>query len=132
MLVIIVGIFAIIGALLRDGVGILTLQFWNGIFPVATLIVNLVGCFILGWSTSYIKELDNVHTYIKTGVGTGLIGSFTTFSTFSVETIRLFESGQIHIAALYLVISYIGGLWMTFLGFRTGELILVNHGGEFR
>lgn len=132
MLMIVVGIFAIIGALLRDGVGEITSLWWSGIFPFATLIVNLAGCFILGWFTTHIKKLESVHPYIKTGVGTGLVGSFTTFSTFSVETIQLFDSGHLALGFIYLFVSFAGGWAFAFLGFSMGDFIFMKKEGEYR
>jgi len=124
MMYIVVGLFAMAGALLRDGIGQVTLNWWSGSFPVATLVINIIGCFVLGWFTNHIKKLSQVHPYIKTGVGTGLIGSFTTFSTFSVETIRLFESGHLLMGIVYLLTSYFGGWLFAFLGVKLGDHLI--------
>jgi fluoride exporter len=132
LLIIIIGLFAVVGALLRDGIGELTSHWWHGVFPVATLFVNLAGCFILGWFTTHIKKLEKVHTYIKTGFSTGLVGSFTTFSTFSVESIQLFESGHTTLALLYLLDSYLGGWAFVFLGYKFGKYIMASKGVGYR
>ncbi|HET6871541.1 MAG TPA: CrcB family protein, partial [Sporolactobacillaceae bacterium] len=132
MLAIVVGLFAIIGALLRDGIGIVTAHLWHGIFPFATLSVNWIGCFVLGWFNYHIKKLDRVSVYIKTGFGTGLVGSFTTFSTFSVDTIKLFETGHITLGLIYLLDSFVGGFLLAYLGMRLGMVMMNKSGGAVR
>ncbi|MGV3489029.1 MAG: fluoride efflux transporter CrcB [Tuberibacillus sp.] len=124
MVYIVVGLFAAIGALLRDGIGLITEHWWTGVFPVATLIINLIGCLVLGWFSKHVKKLKTVHPYIKTGISTGLIGSFTTFSTFSVETVKLFDNGNLPIGVVYLVLSYAGGWLMAYLGMKLGDRIM--------
>ena len=84
-------------------------------FPIGTFTVNLLGCFLLGAFFSYIKE-EYPRIYIF--LGTGLVGAFTTFSTFSVETINLIKQDQYLLAVTYSLISVVGGLGLTFLGSR--------------
>lgn len=56
---------------------------------------------------------------MKTAIGTGFVGSFTTFSTVSVETIELFQSGKVSLGILYIFVSIVGGMIMCRLGFKT-------------
>jgi CrcB protein len=93
----------------------------NG-FPLATLSVNLIGCFILGWFLTFVnrrKTINPAYTFI---FGTGFIGSFTTFSTFSVETIHLFQKGLYVTALVYVLSTMILGLLLTFLGSKVALL----------
>ncbi|MFB9768518.1 fluoride efflux transporter FluC [Lactiplantibacillus modestisalitolerans] len=74
----------------------------------STLIVNLVGAFLLSFITTGLPAKLPVSPTLMTGLSTGLIGSFTTFSTFSVETLQLIQSGHSVLASGYLALS-LGG-----------------------
>lgn len=87
-------------------------------FPIGTLTVNLIGCFILGWFLTFIATLRKVNPMITLFFGTGFLGSFTTFSTFSVEVIQLIEDQKIGYAALYMMLSLFVGLILSYIGYR--------------
>lgn len=87
-------------------------------FPLVTLLINLLGCFLLGWFLTFISIRKNISPQFTLFFGTGFIGSFTTFSTFSVETILLFQNGHIVFGALYVLISMILGILLAHLGFK--------------
>ncbi|WP_270179580.1 fluoride efflux transporter CrcB [Alkalihalobacillus sp. CinArs1] len=97
------------GALLRYIVTLLfnKMSFMQG-FPLATLIVNLVGSFLLG--------VGYGSSEFGPAVSTGFLGALTTFSTFIYETIDL-SSNHKYLAIIYLVISTCGGLFMAALGY---------------
>ncbi|MED3729491.1 fluoride efflux transporter CrcB [Priestia filamentosa] len=116
-----VGVGGIIGSLLRYYVGLFTHSWWPYNFPLGTLLINLLGCFILEWFTYRIIKIELFHPYILSGVSTGLIGSFTTFSSFSVETVTLINHHLWELALLYVLLSLFGGLFMTWMGHRVGE-----------
>ncbi|MGG3449394.1 fluoride efflux transporter CrcB [Domibacillus aminovorans] len=118
---ILIGIGGMIGAVLRYSVSILTVLWWSGSFPVATLLANYIGCFLLPFLSFKLSGV--VSTDVQKAITTGVIGSFTTFSAFSIETIALFESGNIFEGWLYLFLSIIGGLVFVRLGDRKGRLI---------
>ena len=61
------------------------------------------------------------HPHILAGIGTGLVGSFTTFSTFSVETVTLIQHETWTLAILYVFLSLFGGLLMSWLGYKVGD-----------
>ena len=86
-----VAIGGAIGACLRD---LVTLWSPNGEFPIATLIVNLIGSFFLGaiFALSSNQFIDDKTMLL---IATGILGSFTTMSTYSVETINLWEKDKI-------------------------------------
>ncbi|MBD3108259.1 fluoride efflux transporter CrcB [Bacillus sp. AGMB 02131] len=116
MIYLLVGIAGALGASLRYT---LSLLLFNGIvFPLATLSINLVGCFLLSYLTAGLFTKSSLSASIKTAIGTGFIGSFTTFSAFSVETITLFTNEKIALGILYIFISLLGGLLMTSLGLQ--------------
>ncbi|WNB92771.1 fluoride efflux transporter CrcB [Bacillus sp. NEB1478] len=130
MLGLLIGFGGIIGALLRYYLGIWSLGWTNTIFPIGTFTANMIGSFILGWLTTRIIHHQVVHPYLATAVGTGIIGSFTTFSTFSVESVQLIQTGHWQIAILYVFLSLVGGLFMSWFGFRIGKIFSQNKNGE--
>ncbi|OMF59852.1 chromosome condensation protein CrcB [Paenibacillus sp. FSL R5-0490] len=117
MVYILVGAAGFLGAALRYSIGVFLFQ-ENAVFPFATLTVNLLGSFLLAWLTTGLMVRFSLSAHIKTALGTGFVGSFTTFSTLSVETAALFLDGKTALAVLYIAASIIGGLWMSRLGFR--------------
>jgi len=99
-----VAIGGALGAVLRylTGVGMLRLL---GVtqFPLAVLSVNIVGSFLMG--VFVVVAAHKGLTYLSPLVMTGLLGGFTTFSAFSLETVTLYERGEIGLAALYVTAS---------------------------
>ncbi|WDH76390.1 fluoride efflux transporter CrcB [Exiguobacterium marinum] len=120
MLYIYVGLAGAVGALARYGLGLLVDSFETSPFPVATLFINLIGSFLLGWLTHRFLHAGKPSPQIVTIVGTGMIGSFTTFSTFSVETIQLVENDHALLAVAYVFLSITLGLWSSWFGYRIG------------
>lgn len=114
-----VGIAGTLGAILRYVIGVSL--FTNTTFPYATLIINLIGSFLLAWLTTNLFRKIPISPAFATAIGTGFVGSFTTFSTLSVETVKLFQNGNILIGLFYIIISIIGGLAMSRLGFNVNK-----------
>jgi len=112
----VIGIAGAIGALLRYYLGILLPASVSGGFPFGTLIINYIGCFFLSWFTIWSTSLVRVPEWLRVGVMTGLLGSFTTFSTFSVEVVTLFRSGLWVMALVYMFLSLWGGLLLVWCG----------------
>ena len=116
MVYLFVGIAGSLGAILRYLIGISL--FSHSSFPYATLCINLVGSFLLAWLTTRFFRRTSLPPLITTAIGTGFVGSFTTFSTLSVETVQLFQRGAVELGVLYVTISIIGGFLMSTLGFN--------------
>ncbi|WCN36359.1 fluoride efflux transporter CrcB [Aneurinibacillus uraniidurans] len=112
-----VGIAGIAGALSRYLVG-MWIQGSVASFPLATLLINLTGSFLLAFFYTWTARRFPVHPHVRTAIGTGFIGSFTTFSTFSYETLHLMHSGQMAAALSYVIASLIGGYGTAVLGIR--------------
>lgn len=111
---VIVGLFAFLGGNLRYGVSLLFPKV-NG-FPIATLLVNLLGCFLFSWLVKHIMTDRDMNGSLILGVGTGFFGALTTFSSFALDTIQLFQAGNIGGAFVYLLVSIVGGLLFAYLG----------------
>lgn len=86
-------------------------------FPVATLLINITGSILLGFLMRYALESTTPGPEVRLLLTTGFCGGYTTFSTFSYETARLFEDGEWRRGAVYIVASVVVSLGGTFLGF---------------
>lgn len=84
------------------------------LFPLSTFVVNLVGCFALGWFYETAKQ-RRISIHVRSGIATGMIGAFTTFSSLSLEMTEL-ASRHVMLAELYGAVSVIGGISMVALG----------------
>jgi fluoride exporter len=109
------------GALLRYG--------WMTFFPLqgtampwAVLTENVIGAFILGWILSVFTKKKGKHRYIRAYLGTGLIGSFTTFSGITMDMAFMLHNGSWLVMAIYTSISVTAGLLAAFAGFRIGSI----------
>ncbi|MDF1644366.1 MAG: fluoride efflux transporter CrcB [Pseudomonadales bacterium] len=90
-------------------------------FPYGTLMVNLVGSFLIGLTYILIVEKFKMSAEIRGLVMVGFLGAFTTFSTFSLELLDMLKSGALVGAALYLFVSVIVGVANVWLGMQLGK-----------
>jgi CrcB protein len=96
-------------------------------FPVGTLIINVTGSALLGFILRYALDMPAVTPEIRALLGVGFCGGYTTFSTFSYETLTLLEDGDWRRAGLYVGVSLIGSVLAAFLGFMAArELIALR------
>lgn len=95
-------IFAIIGAFARYGQTIVVQNVMGRAFPFATLSINVLGSFLMGFLFFATLERINISPELRTGMLTGGLGAYTTFSTFSLETLNLIENGEMVKAGLYV------------------------------
>jgi len=90
-------------------------------FPAGTLTINVLGCLCLGMIGRFSLNHIAVSPDLRIGLTTGLMGGFTTFSTFGWDTVRMLEEGQWTKASIYLGASVLGGLIAMILGMRVGD-----------
>jgi CrcB protein len=74
-------------------------------FPFATMSINVIGSFLMGFLFIETLERLTLPPALRTGILTGVLGGYTTFSTFEMETLLLAEGGELLKAALYVVLS---------------------------
>lgn len=104
-----------IGACLRYLIGLIPLK-EPFTFPVKTLMINLLGCFVIGLIAALAVKNTSLSPKTVLFIKTGLCGGFTTFSTFSLETETLIKTGHIGLAVLYVVLSVVVGVGLAFAG----------------
>jgi|TARA_B110000495_G_scaffold200419_1_gene215627 CrcB protein len=93
-------------------------------FPLGTLIVNILGCALIGIVTALlIGPLAANREFLRLLLVVGVLGGFTTFSTFGLDTLDLFENGQIKQAIMYVVLSNVLGILAAFSCYRLGTIL---------
>jgi CrcB protein len=99
-------------------------------FPYGTLVVNVVGSFLIGLLTeALILQRVTIAFDYRGAILVGFIGAFTTFSTFSLETLYLIEQGSLNKATLNVVISVLGCLFAVWIGLLCGRTLFLYSGG---
>ncbi len=111
-----------LGALGRYGLSTWIANRGNFLFPWGTFVVNILGCFLLGVFYVLGTEKLLIHPQLHSMITVGFLGAFTTFSTYSVETINLLRNGEIKTALLYVVGSVGIGLLAAWVGMLTAGL----------
>jgi CrcB protein len=112
--ILLVGLGGSIGSMARYAASLLI---QSKSFPYATLVVNIIGSFIIGFVFAMsIKEAGLSNNW-KLFLATGICGGFTTFSAFSVENMGLLQSGKIGMAVTYILLSIVLGIVAIFLGY---------------
>ncbi|MCD2192722.1 fluoride efflux transporter CrcB [Actinomycetospora endophytica] len=104
-----------LGALARWGIGLA----WpapHGSFPTATLLINVVGCLLMGVLVVHVAEVREAHPLVRPFLGVGVLGGFTTFSTFAVDTQQLLVGGHLGVALGYLAATVLGSVGAAALG----------------
>jgi CrcB protein len=110
-----------LGALARWAV-VLALPRSSGDWPWATLTVNLAGCLLIGVLLAVLSARRPHHDRLRTFLGAGVLGGFTTFSAFAVEVADLLRAGLPVVAGGYVAVSVLGGLLAVAAGLRMGGL----------
>ena len=104
------------GCCARLGVNQLVHERLGQAFPYATLLINVSGCLAMGFLFFYTLEQVSLNPVTRLALITGVLGGFTTFSAFGIETLLLAEDGKLGYAALYVTLSVVLGLGAVFAG----------------
>lgn len=121
MNIIIVFIFGVVGGISRYELNTYLPKL--GTFPIATLLINLVGCYLFTFFIKNFLAAKNVHEKLILGIGTGFLGAFTTFSSFMMDSDNLMVAGHYGQLAIYALLTIFGGLLMATLGMRHGKRV---------
>lgn len=112
-----------VGALLRFLVANGVYQWLGRSFPYGTLVVNVVGSFLIGFLTLYFMEREMLTSALSRSLIVGVLGAFTTFSTFSLDTFDLIMAGRVWAAALNVALSVGVCLLAVWLGVQAARLV---------
>ncbi|CAM5399420.1 MAG: fluoride efflux transporter CrcB [Pseudomonas sp.] len=112
----------VIGTLLRFAISTWVSTQWPRQFYLATLAVNLIGCLLIGYLYATFLLRPEISPELRGALIIGFLGALTTFSSFSLDALRLLESGQIAIAFGYLACSVLGGLLAAWAGLALARL----------
>lgn len=113
------------GSLLRYGIGSVVQQRAGAGFPVGTLVVNVTGSLLLGFLMRWLLE-TTVSPEMRAALTIGLCGGYTTFSTFSADTVRLLEEGSWGRASSYVVASVALSLLATIAGLALARFVVAH------
>jgi len=94
-----------------------------GLFPSSTFTINLSGCFVVGAVVAALVDRHHTPEWLRLGLVMGVLGGYTTFSTFGQETLDLIEEGRLAVAVTYAVASVAIGVAAVFAGSRLGRLV---------
>ncbi len=110
-----------IGSVLRYLVGVFSVRWFGPSFPWGTLAVNVLGSFIIGLMVEMIARRFSASMELRVFIVTGILGGFTTWSSFSLDTMVLFERGAIAAAAAYVIGSLVVSFAAVFAGLALGR-----------
>jgi len=119
----VIGLGGAIGTLLRYIVGGLDYRFSSGVFPISTLVVNVTGSLAIGFLWGIVDRFA-VSPNTRLFIFIGILGGYTTFSTFSLETFNLMRDGEYRIAVMNVFLSFILSIAAVFAGYFISKTIL--------
>jgi CrcB protein len=118
-----IGFAGFIGTLGRYWLSGVVARRYGETFPLGTLAVNLVGCFLVGLLFYLMQERYLVNQNVRTIILIGLLGGFTTFSSLGLQTFTLLQDNQIALAGLNLVASNLLGLFLVWAGYTLARAL---------
>ena len=118
-----VGLGGFIGTLFRYWLSGLIARRYGETFPLGTLVVNAIGCFVIGFLFYYFYDRSLTTPTARTVVLIGLIGGFTTFSSYGLQTFTLLRDGEVFLALVNILASNVLGLTLVWLGYVLAKAI---------
>jgi CrcB protein len=118
-----IGLAGLIGTLSRYWLSGVVARRYGETFPLGTLVVNLIGCFLVGLLFYLLQERFLVNQTLRTVILIGFLGGFTTFSSFGLQTFTLLQDGEFGLAALNLIASNVVGLFLVWAGYNLAKAL---------
>lgn len=122
-MILLAGSGSFIGGVLRYLTQLMFSKFYSGSIPMGTLVVNIIGSFLIGVIFALSEKSDIISQETKIFLAVGICGGFTTFSSFSIENLFLLRDGQYFHMVFYTLLSVFLGLSATFTGFQLIKII---------
>ncbi|MGQ2983767.1 fluoride efflux transporter CrcB [Flavobacterium sp.] len=116
-----VGLGGATGSILRYLSAMLVNKYWNNAFPLATFLINMLGCLLIGMLMAFIEKQSGISDNFRLFFITGFCGGYTTYSAFAYENTTLMTNGQTLIAFAYIAASVLAGLLFVWLGMMAGR-----------
>ena len=116
-------VFGALGTLGRYGLDGWIQHRVGAVFPTGILTINITGCLLLGIIGQFSLTHISVPPDLRIGLTTGLMGGYTTFSTFGWDTARMLETGEWWKASAYVAASVVGGIVAMLIGMRVGNAL---------
>ncbi|MCZ7886527.1 MULTISPECIES: fluoride efflux transporter CrcB [Agrobacterium] len=110
-----------IGSVFRYLVGVWSVRLAGAHFPWGTLAVNVAGSFMIGFLVELVARRLNASMEMRLFLVTGVLGGFTTFSSFSLDAVSLFERGTLGLSAVYVLASLVVSIAAVFAGLALGR-----------
>src|ERR1043165_8481796 len=121
--IMLIGLAGLVGTLLRYWLSGVVARRFGETFPWGTMSVNLIGCFATGAVFYLSEERFLINPALRTIILIGLLGGFTTFSSYGLQTFTLLRDGEFGLAILNVVTSNILGLFMVWIGYVLGRVL---------
>jgi CrcB protein len=112
-----------LGALARYGLDRLVERRTYSVFPWSTFVINVSGCLVIGAVVAALVDRHHTPAWLRVGLVVGVLGGYTTFSTFAQESLDLIEAQDIGVALLYTLGSVAAGVVAVFVGAKVGRAI---------
>lgn len=112
-----------LGAAARYWLSGFVYQKFGGDFPSGTMAVNIMGCILIGLMMSALEDRFVLYPSLRIFLTIGILGGFTTFSSFSFETVALLRDGEVFYASANVLLSVIACLGGTWLGYSLGKIL---------
>lgn len=121
--ILLVGLGGAIGSILRYLSAVLVNKYWQNAFPLATFIINMAGCLLIGILMGFIEKQPGINDNFTLLFVTGFCGGFTTYSAFAYENTTLMTNGQTFVAFAYIAASVLLGLLFVWVGMLVGRSV---------
>ena len=122
--ILLIGFAGLIGTLSRYFLASAFGRRFGESFPIGTIIINVVGCFLAGFLFYLLQERSLVSETVRLAIMVGFLGGFTTFSAFGLQTFTLFRDGEMLLALMNLIVSNLVGLLFVWVGFLLARVLV--------